>query len=247
MSDTSQYFKSSYGDKLAYKVSNVDSEIALFFFGGYASAMTGTKATSLSEWSQNQKVNLIRFDYSGHGESEGSFKEGTVTKWSDEAGEIFKKFKTKKNILIGSSMGGWISLLVIKKNLNDINGFIGIASAPDFTIDEWLKLSTNEQKEFKKRGSILFPDDDYGEYEVSYKFVNDGFNNVLLDTEININCPIRLLHGRLDKVVPPSTSEKIIEKVLSSDKDLIIIEDGDHSLSREQDLSILFQQIEYFI
>ena len=144
-------------------------------------------------------------------------------------------------------MGGWISLLVIKKNLNDINGFIGIASAPDFTISEWLKLSTNEQKEFKKRGSILFPDDDYGEYEVSYKFVNDGFNNVLLDKDININCPIRLLHGRLDKVVPLSTSEKIIEKVLSSDKDLIIIEDGDHSLSREQDLSILFQQIKYFI
>ena len=247
MSDTSQYFKSSYGDKLACKVSDVNSEITLFFFGGYASTMTGAKATSLSEWSQNQKVNLIRFDYSGHGESEGSFKEGTVTKWSDEAGEIFHKFKTKKNILIGSSMGGWISLLVIKKNLNDIDGFIGIASAPDFTIGEWLKLSANEQKEFKKRGSILFPDDDYGEYEVSYKFVDDGFNNVLLDKEININCPIRLLHGRLDKVVPLSTSEKIIEKVLSSDKDLIIIEDGDHSLSREQDLSILFQQIEYFI
>ena len=136
MSDTSQYFKSSYGDKLACKVSDVDSEITLFFFGGYASAMTGTKATSLSEWSQNQKVNLIRFDYSGHGESEGSFKEGTITKWSVEAAEIFKKFKTKKNILIGSSMGGWISLLVIKKNLNDIDGFIGIASAPDFTIGE---------------------------------------------------------------------------------------------------------------
>ena len=144
-------------------------------------------------------------------------------------------------------MGGWISLLIIKKNLNDIDGFIGIASAPDFTIGEWLKLSANEQTEFKKRGLILFPDDDYGEYEVSYKFVDDGFNNVLLDKEINIKCPIRLLHGRLDKVVPISTSEKIMEKVLSLDKDLIIVEDGDHSLSRKQDLNILFQQIKYFI
>ena len=144
-------------------------------------------------------------------------------------------------------MGGWISLLVLRKNFNDINGFIGIASAPDFTVSEWLKLSADEQKEFIKKGSILFPDDDYGAYEVSYKFVNDGFNNLLLDGEINIRCPIRLLHGRLDKVVPVSTSEKIIEKILSPDKNLIIIEDGDHSLSREQDLNILFQQIEYFI
>ena len=144
-------------------------------------------------------------------------------------------------------MGGWISLLVLRKNFNDINGFIGIASAPDFTVSEWLKLSADEQKEFIKKGSILFPDDDYGAYEVSYKFVNDGFNNLLLDGEINIRCPIRLLHGRLDKVVPVSTSEKIIEKILSPDKNLIIIEDGDHNLSREQDLNILFQQIEYFI
>ena len=247
MSDTSQYFKSSYGDNLAYKISNLNSEITLFFFGGYASAMTGTKATSLNKWAQKQKVNLVRFDYSGHGESEGCFKDGTVTKWSNEAEEIFHKFKTKKNILVGSSMGGWVSLLVLRENLNDINGFIGIASAPDFTVNEWLKLSTDEQKEFIEKGSILFPDDDHGAYEVSYKFVNDGFNNLLLDQEINISCPIRLLHGRLDKVVPVSTSEKIIEKVLSTDKDLIIIEDGDHSLSREQDLNILFQQIEYFI
>ena len=247
MSDTSQYFKSSYGDQLAYKISNHNSEITLFFFGGYASAMTGTKAINLNNWTQKQKINLVRFDYSGHGESTGNFKDGTVTKWSSEAGEIFHRFKTKKNILVGSSMGGWISLLVLRKNFNDINGFIGIASAPDFTVSEWLKLSADEQKEFIKKGSILFPDDDYGAYEVSYKFVNDGFNNLLLDKEINIRCPIRLLHGRLDKVVPVSTSEKIIEKILSPDKNLIIIEDGDHSLSREQDLNILFQQIEYFI
>ena len=143
-------------------------------------------------------------------------------------------------------MGSWISLLLTKKN-SDINGFVGIASAPDFTISQWLKLDANQQNEFIEKGSILFPDDDYGEYEVSYKFVNDGFNNVLLDKKIDISCPIRLLHGRLDKVVPFTVSEKIIEKVLSEDKDLKIIEDGDHSLSRESDLNILFEQIKYFI
>ena len=246
MSDTSQYFKSSYSDKIAYKINQTKSETTIFFFGGYASTMTGTKATSLNQWAQKQKINFVRFDYSGHGESGGSFQDGTITKWLNEAEEVFHKLKTKKNIIIGSSMGSWISLLLKKKN-SDINGFVGIASAPDFTINQWLKLDANQQNEFIEKGSILFPDDDYGEYEVSYKFVNDGFNNVLLDKKIDISCPIRLLHGRLDKVVPFTVSEKIIEKVLSEDKDLKIIEDGDHSLSRESDLNILFEQIKYFI
>ena len=246
MSDTSQYFKSSYSDKIAYKINQTKSETTIFFFGGYASTMTGTKATSLNQWTQKQKINFVRFDYSGHGESGGSFQDGTITKWLNEAEEVFHKLKTKKNIIIGSSMGSWISLLLTKKN-SDINGFVGIASAPDFTISQWLKLDANQQNEFIEKGSILFPDDDYGEYEVSYKFVNDGFNNVLLDKKIDISCPIRLLHGRLDKVVPFTVSEKIIEKVLSEDKDLKIIEDGDHSLSRESDLNILFEQIKYFI
>ena len=246
MSDTSQYFKSSYSDKIAYKINQTKSETTIFFFGGYASTMTGTKATSLNQWAQKQKINFVRFDYSGHGESGGSFQDGTITKWLNEAEEVFHKLKTKKNIIVGSSMGSWISLLLTKKN-SDINGFVGIASAPDFTISQWLKLDANQQNEFIEKGSILFPDDDYGEYEVSYKFVNDGFNNVLLDKKIDISCPIRLLHGRLDKVVPFTVSEKIIEKVLSEDKDLKIIEDGDHSLSRESDLNILFEQIKYFI
>ena len=246
MSDTSQYFKSSYSDKIAYKINQTKSETTIFFFGGYASTMTGTKATSLNQWAQKQKINFVRFDYSGHGESGGSFQDGTITKWLNEAEEVFHRLKTKKNIIIGSSMGSWISLLLTKKN-SDINGFVGIASAPDFTISQWLKLDANQQNEFIEKGSILFPDDDYGEYEVSYKFVNDGFNNVLLDKKIDISCPIRLLHGRLDKVVPFTVSEKIIEKVLSEDKDLKIIEDGDHSLSRESDLNILFEQIKYFI
>jgi len=246
MSDTSQYFKSSYSDKIAYKINQTKSETTIFFFGGYASTMTGTKATSLNQWAQKQKINFVRFDYSGHGESGGSFQDGTITKWLNEAEEVFHKLKTKKNIIIGSSMGSWISLLLTKKN-SDINGFVGIASAPDFTISQWLKLDANQQNEFIEKGSILFPDDDYGEYEVSYKFVNDGFNNVLLDKKIDISCPIRLLHGRLDKVVPFTVSEKIIEKVLSEDKDLKIIEDGNHSLSRESDLNILFEQIKYFI
>ena len=247
MSDSSQYFMSSSNDKIAYKFNGLESDTTIFFFGGYASSMTGTKAISLQNWTLKKNLNFVRFDYSGHGESEGSFKEGTITKWSLEAEEIFNKFKNKKNIIIGSSMGGWISLIVTKKNLNHIHGVIGIASAPDFIVEQWDKLSKNEQLEFKKRGSMFFPDPDHGDYEVSYKFVNDGFNNLLLNNEINIKCPIRLLHGKQDKVVPVNTSQRIIEKILSEDKDLIVIDDGDHSLSRIEDLNILFDQIEYLV
>ena len=144
-------------------------------------------------------------------------------------------------------MGGWISLIVTKKNLNHIHGVIGIASAPDFIVEQWNKLNKNEQLEFKQRGSMFFPDPVHGDYEVSYKFVNDGFNNLLLNDKINIKCPIRLLHGKQDKVVPVITSQRIIEQILSKDKDLIVIDDGDHSLSRIEDLNILFDQIEYLI
>ena len=144
-------------------------------------------------------------------------------------------------------MGGWISLILAEKNLNSVNGFIGIASAPDFTVGEWDKLSNEEKIKFKERGLMMFPDPDYGDYEVSYKFVSDGFSNLLLNREIDVKCPISLLHGRQDKVVPLTTSERIIEKVISDNKKLIIIDDGDHSLSRKEDLNILFSQIEYFI
>jgi len=247
MTDTTEFFKSLYSDKIAYKSNQLGANITVFFFGGYSSEMTGTKASNLSSWTQSKKLNFVRFDYSGHGQSSGSFNEGTITKWSDEANEVFNKFKTKKNILIGSSMGGWISLLVTLKNLDAVDSFIGIASATDWTVSEWNNLSLKEQENFKEKGSILYPDADYGAYEVSYNFINKSFNNLLLDKKINITCPVRLLHGRLDKVVPFSNSEKIINQIISQDKKLIIIEDGEHSLSRQSDLNILFNQIQEFI
>jgi pimeloyl-ACP methyl ester carboxylesterase len=163
-----------------------------------------------------------------------------------EAEFFFEKFKSKKNIIIGSSMGGWIALLTALKNI-DVNGLIGIASAPDFTKNEWDKLSETEKEEFKSNGSILFPDDDYGDYEVFYEFVKDSFQHEILNDAIEITCPVRLLHGKLDKVITYNVSEKIIEQLSTSDKSLTIIEDGDHSLSRQEDLEILFTKIKELI
>ena len=143
-------------------------------------------------------------------------------------------------------MGGWIALLTALKNI-DVNGLIGIASAPDFTKNEWDRLSETEKEEFKSNGSILFPDDDYGDYEVFYEFVKDGFQHEILNDKIEIACPVRLLHGKLDKVIAYNVSEKIIEQLSTSDKSLTIIEDGDHNLSRQKDLEILFSKVKELI
>ena len=233
-------------EMLAYYFNDLKSDTTIFFFGGYSSDMTGTKATALNNWTESNGINYLRFDYSGHGKSSGDLGKGTLSSWLGEAEFFFEKFKSKKNIIIGSSMGGWIALLTALKNI-DVNGLIGIASAPDFTKNEWDKLSETEKEEFKSNGSILFPDDDYGDYEVFYEFVKDGFQHEILNDEIKITCPVRLLHGKLDKVIAYNVSEKIIEQLSTSDKSLTIIEDGDHNLSRQEDLEILFTKIKELI
>ena len=233
-------------EMLAYYFNDLKSDTTIFFFGGYSSDMTGTKATALNNWTESNSINYLRFDYSGHGQSSGDFGKGTLSKWLAEARFFFEKFKSKKNIIIGSSMGGWIALLTALKNI-DINGLIGIASAPDFTKNEWDRLSETEKEEFKSNGSILFPDDDYGDYEVFYEFVKDGFQHEILNDKIEITCPVRLLHGKLDKVISYNVSEKIIEQLSTSDKSLTIIEDGDHNLSRQEDLEILFTKVKELI
>ena len=238
------YLKSSFGENLAYSHEENGSKTSVFFFGGYASDMTGTKATALSQWCEKNNYNFIRFDYSGHGKSEGNFEDGGITKWSSEATEILKNFSNEKNIIIGSSMGGWISLIVSLRNLNLISALIGIASAPDFVVGEWNRLSDEQKAQIKNDGKIIINWDKYNDdYTITYKFLKDGMNNMLLNSEINVDCPIRLLHGRLDQVVSYETSEKIIEKITSKNKKLTIIEDGDHSLSRESDLQLLFDNI----
>ena len=233
-------------EMLAYYFNDLKSDTTIFFFGGYSSDMTGTKATALNKWTESNGINYLRFDYSGHGQSSGDLGKGTLSSWLGEAEFFFEKFKSKKNIIIGSSMGGWIALLTALKN-KDVNGLIGIASAPDFTKNEWDRLSETEKEEFKSNGSILFPDDDYGDYEVFYEFVKDGFQHEILNDKIEITCPVRLLHGKLDKVIAYNVSEKIIEQLSTSDKSLTIIEDGDHNLSRQEDLEILFTKIKELI
>ena len=149
--------------------------------------MTGTKATALSSWCKTNNLNFIRFDYSGHGSSAGEFEDGGISKWSEEAHEIFNLCKSKINIIIGSSMGGWISLIVAKRNPLTISGLIGIASAPDFVVGEWNRLSKEQKTQIKKDGKIIINWDEYSEdYTITYKFLEDGKKNIILNEPIKI-------------------------------------------------------------
>ena len=245
MQNKINYINSSFDEQIAYSKDDLKSQTTIFFFGGYSSSMDGTKATALSKWCIENKLNFLRFDYSGHGVSKGKFEDGGISKWSIEASEIFEKFKSNKNIIIGSSMGGWISLIVSKQKSNYVHGLVGIASAPDFVVGEWNRLSVEQKKQIKSEGKIIINWDKYAEdYTITYKFLEDGKKNMLLTKPINISCPVRLLHGRKDQVVHFTTSEKIIKLLESKNKKLTIIEDGDHSLSRESDLNTLYKNIE---
>ena len=239
------FIDTPHGSKLSYN-QITGKNFGIVFLSGYGSDMQGKKVLFIEKWAKDNNHSFLRFDYSGHGQSSGNFGKGTLSKWLGEAKFFFEMFKSKRNIIVGSSMGGWIALLTALNN-KDVHGLIGIASAPDFTKNEWDRLSETEKEEFKSNGSILFPDDDYGDYEVFYEFVKDGFQHEILNDKIKITCPVRLLHGKLDKVIAYNVSEKIIEQLSTSDKSLTIIEDGDHNLSRQEDLEILFKKVKELI
>ena len=126
-------------EMLAYYFNDLKSDTTIFFFGGYSSDMTGTKATALNNWTESNGINYLRFDYSGHGQSSGDLGKGTLSSWLGEAEFFFEKFKSKKNMIIGTQMCGWIALLTALKNI-EVNGLIGMGSAPEFTKNEWDRI-----------------------------------------------------------------------------------------------------------
>ena len=243
-----KYHQISKTKKIRYICNTYKNTPFIVFLHGFMSDLDGKKPNAFLKFAKKNKLSFLALEYSGHGKSSGKFTKGNITKWSYETSILIKKYVKKNNFtIIGSSMGSWIALLVALKEKQDVHGIVGIASATDFTAGEWNRLSKQEKIEFEKKGSILFPDNEYGDYEVSYVFVNDGLDNLLLQNKIELDCPIRLLHGRLDSVVPVSVSEKMIEQIQSKDKSIKIIEDGEHSLSRDQDLEILYIQIQGLI
>lgn len=208
----------------------------LVFLPGYASDMAGTKAVALDDWTAATGRAMLRLDYAGCGESEGRFEDGTLGGWRDDALAVIDAVAPGPLVVVGSSMGGWIGLLIARDRPAQVQGFVGIAAAPDFT--DW-GFTQEEKLEILSKGRIARPSD-YGAPLVTTRaFWQSGEANRLLQGSIAIDAPVRLLHGQRDPDVPWHHSTHLAERLRSADVRTILVKDGDHRLSRPQDLALL--------
>lgn len=214
------------------------------FLGGYRSDMTGTKASFVEERCKARGQEFLRFDYSGHGQSGGKFEDGTIGAWKNDALDIIDHFAKRPVILVGSSMGGWIAFLVALARPGLVAGMIGIAAAPDFTEELYRHLSDTEKDELKKTGAVRIPNDYSDEpYYFTSAFYEEAKDYLVLNKQRSLPFPVCLLQGKQDKDVPWQTTEKIKSVFSSPDLSVILIEEGDHRLSRPEDLEILDRQV----
>ena len=203
------------------------------------SDMQGGKAQAIWQWAQENGRAMLRLDYSGCGESEGDFADGTFEQWRDDVLALVDAVVTGPLILVGSSMGGWLMLLVAQALGSRVQAMVGIAAAPDFT--DW-GFSDEEKAVIADRG-VLFQQSDYGYDDMpTYRaFWQSGEANRQLQGPIAIDCPVRLLHGQSDRDVPWQISVKLAAALRSSDVQVLLVKDGDHRLSRDADIALLIQ------
>ena len=231
-------------NKLAYLMhqSTVVNAPTIVFLGGFMSDMEGTKALHLHELCSRNDYNFIRFDYLGHGKSSGEFTKGTISLWVSNVIRVIDELTTRKVILVGSSMGGWLMLLATLKRSEKIAGLIGIAAAPDFTKTLlWDIFSEDQKREIEEKGVIDFATSPESSFPISIKLIEDGNNNLLLNQAININCPVHLIHGMQDKEVPYNVAIELSEKLSSQDVEISLIKSAGHRLSEPENLSLLEQ------
>ena len=245
----SKYFTTSKKIKIKYFFDKKNSEITVVFFHGFMSDMMGAKPTSIQKFCKKQKLNFLKFEYSGHGKSSGKFINGNISKWTLEAKQLIKSKtkKSKKLIFIGSSMGAWIALNLLSIFKKKIIGFIGIASAPDFLERlMWNKFDNKIKNKILKNNLYHL---EYGgfTYPLTKQLIFDGRKNKFFNKKNYLNYNITLLHGLQDKVVPLIFSKKILKKFKKSEKKLIKIKNGNHSLSRKSDLKKLCRELKNII
>jgi pimeloyl-ACP methyl ester carboxylesterase len=216
----------------------------IVFLPGYNSDMQGSKATALDAWCAARGRAMLRLDYSGHGASGGRFEDGTIGRWTEDARLVIKSVAPAGPLLlVGSSMGGWIGLLLARALGARIAALVGIAAAPDFTETFWNRMSPEEQAEMRAKGHVLRPSD-YGDpYLFTHALIEDGRRHLLLGGQIPLACPVRLLQGQRDPDVPWRHALAIAEHLAGDDVAVTLLKDGDHRLSRPQDLALLCRTV----
>lgn len=225
----------------------------LFWLGGFKSDMLGTKAAALDAWADRQGRGCVRFDYSGHGESGGDFTDGTIGRWLEESVEVYTQFAKGPQVVIGSSMGGWLALLLARelrqrKDAAPIAGMVLIAPAVDFTEElMWKQFSDAIKREIEEKGAWMRPSE-YSEqpYPITRKLIEDGRQHLLLGGLIETGCPVHILQGVQDPDVPWRHAAELVSRFARDDVVLTQIKDGDHRLSRPEDIERLIAAVKEF-
>ena len=233
--------------KIRYLLLNNKSQITVVFFHGFMSDMTGKKPTEIQKFCIKNKINFIKFEYSGHGRSSGEFINGNISQWTREAKELIKAKTKNKLIFIGSSMGSWIALNLIKSFKKRIKGFIGISSAPDFLEELMWKKFNKKIKKIVMTKKIYNLKRDHFVYPITKQLIIDGRKNKILGKKLNDKIIVTLLHGLKDNVVPLKFSIKTLKIFKNAKKKLIKIKNGDHSLSKNNDLNKISKELKIMI
>jgi esterase/lipase len=232
-----KYLKISNYKKIRYLSNNFKNNLYIVFLHGFMSDIEGKKPTAILKYAKKNKLGFLALEYSGHGKSSGKFTNGNISKWSEDVGVLIKKIVKKNNfILVGSSMGAWLSLIQFKNFKKQIKGFLGIGSAPEFLENlMWKKFTKKMKKETIKKGVINLTHGNY-EYPITHQLIKDGRKNKILGKKIRSQINVTTIHGSKDEVVPQSYSKKVLKIFSKAKKKLVIIKNGNHSLSNKQGL-----------
>ncbi len=234
------YLTTDQGRRLAYRYAAPSAEVTYIWLSGFKSDMNGSKVTRLEAWAKAEGHGFLAFDYSGHGLSEGAFEDGTISAWREDALSAIKALTSGGLVLVGSSMGGWMALLSALDIGPRVKGMVLIAPAPDFTQKlMWPDFTEAQQAEIMETGQTQRPSDYDAPYVITKALIEDGAAWSLLDAPIALTMPIRILQGMQDPDVPWQHAFKLVEALTSNDVVFHLIKDGDHRLSREQDIERL--------
>ncbi len=234
--------------KIRYLKISEKKNTFLIFLHGFMSDLEGKKPKTLHTFARQNKLGFLALEYSGHGKSSGKFTEGNISKWSQQTNYLIKKIvKKNKIIFVGSSMGAWITLNLIRKFSKQTIGFVGIGSAPEFLEKlMWKKFSKKMRRDIKKSGIINLRHGKY-EYPITYQLIKDGRKNKIFNKSYLQSIKITMIHGKNDESVPIIYSKKILKLFRNAEKKLVIIKGGDHSLSKPKWLNIIKKEIKLMI
>jgi len=243
-----KFLKFSNSKKLRITDNYFREKLYIIFLPGFMSDIEGKKPQTLLKFAKRNKLGFLSLEYSGHGKSSGVFTKGNISTWSSDTKRVIKKIVKKNNfILVGSSMGAWIALNQFKHFKSQIKGFLGIGSAPEFlTRLMWNKFSRKIKREIINYRYALIKNGEY-EYPITYQLIKDGRLNKVLDKKELSKIKVIMIHGKKDEVVPVLFSKLVLRKFKNAKKKLVIIKNGDHSLSSEKHLKIILKELKNIV